>query len=263
MKRNELSIFLIVGAVLVIAVALVYFSGSKIGAASSAIENVKCVFKNSQVQQKCYFDGGPVIVISPPIKLCSGVKECTLKVKSQPGGVARWKSSCGDKVLKTVVDGKNDVIKFECAVDSSLGSVAGAIPELVNVDQFVINAPITPFVVIDTTAEKDNFADIQVIRYGAKYREPQGLVVLVHVFDFNNRDEVDKTMSTLFRDIVINGWKEHKNSNIAVFLDETDHRVAIWTSGKEIIYVESFEAANKEIIDAYLSKYPSDLQMPI
>ncbi len=152
--------------------------------------------------------------------------------------------------------------KWMLVIFTVMGSATGAIPELANVDQFVINRAIPPFVVIGTTAEKDNFADINVIRYDGKYREPNGLVVLVHVFDFNNRDEVDKTMSTLFRDIVINGWKEHKNNNIAVFLDETDHRVAVWSSGKEIIYVESFEAAsaNKETIEAYLSKYPSDLQ---
>jgi hypothetical protein len=152
--------------------------------------------------------------------------------------------------------------KWMLVIFKVMGSATGAIPELANVDQFVLNRAIPPFVVIGTTAEKDNFAEINVIRYDAKYREPNGLVVLVHVFDFNNRADVDKTMSTMFRDIIINGWKEHKNSNIAVFLDETDHRVAVWSSGKEIIYVESFEAAsaNKETIEAYLSKYPSDLQ---
>lgn len=152
--------------------------------------------------------------------------------------------------------------KWMLVIFKVVGSATGAIPELANVNQFVINQPVGPFVVIGTTAEKDNFADINVIRYDAKYREPNGLVVLVHVFDFNNRVEVDKTISTLFRDIVVNGWKQHKGSNLAVFLDENDHRVAVWTSGKEIIYVETFEAAaaNKETIDAYLAKYPSDLQ---
>ncbi len=114
MKRHELNVFLIVGLVLVVAVALIFYSGGRIGAASSAIENVKCVFKNSNEMQKCYLAGGPVIVISPPNKVCYGVKDCTLKVKSQPGGVAKWKSSCGDKILKTVVDGKNEVIVFMC-----------------------------------------------------------------------------------------------------------------------------------------------------
>jgi len=145
-----------------------------------------------------------------------------------------------------------------------LGSATGAIPELANVDKFMINTQITPFSVIGTTAEKDNFLDINVIRYDAKYREPRGLVVLVHVFDFNNRAEVDKTIENpdLFRPIIVNGWKVHSGHNMAVFLDENDHRVAVWSSGKEIIYVETFDAssANKEIIEAYLNKYPSDLK---
>jgi hypothetical protein len=143
-----------------------------------------------------------------------------------------------------------------------MGSATGAIPELANVDQYVVNQQIVPFVVLSTTAEKDNFNEINVIRYDAKYREPQGLVVLVHVFDFNNRAELDKTMSSLFKDIVNNGWKVFGGNNIALFLDETDHRVAVWSSGKEIIYVETFaaDAANKEIIMAYLAKYPSDLK---
>ncbi len=146
------------------------------------------------------------------------------------------------------------------------GAATSAIPQLVNVDQFVINSPIKPFTVMSTTAEKDNFAEINVIRYDAKYREAteRGLVVLVHVFDFNNRQEVDQTIATLFKDIVINGWKQYAGHNLALFLSEEDHRIAVWTSGKEIVYVESFEAesANAEIIGAYLKKYPSDLKKP-
>ena len=144
-----------------------------------------------------------------------------------------------------------------------IGAATGTIPELGNVDKMVINAGITPFAVTATTAEKDNFADINVIRYDARYKEPQlGLVVLVHVFDFNTRQEVDKTIHDMFKDIVNNGWQDHKGQNVAVYLDEKDHRDAVWTSGKEIIFVETFEAAaaNKEVIEAYLAKYPSDLK---
>jgi hypothetical protein len=152
--------------------------------------------------------------------------------------------------------------KWMLVIFKVLGSATGAIPELANVDQFVVNSPIPPFTPIATTAEKDNFNEINVIRYDAKYREPEGLIVLVHVFDFNNRLELDKTIGTLFRDIVVNGWKVHNGHNLALFLDENDHRIAVWTSGKEIIYVETFAAdsANKEIIEGYLTKYPSDLQ---
>ncbi len=145
------------------------------------------------------------------------------------------------------------------------GKATGKIPELANVEQFVLNMTVGPFKVMSTTAEKDNFADINVIRYDAKYREPKtGVVVLVHIFDFNNRQELDKTLATMFKDIIVNGWKTHAGHNLALFLSEEDHRIAVWSSGKEIVYVETFEkeAANAEIIGAYLKKYPSDLKKP-
>ncbi|MEM3154305.1 MAG: hypothetical protein QW165_01925 [Candidatus Woesearchaeota archaeon] len=144
------------------------------------------------------------------------------------------------------------------------GSATGRIPEMANIDQFVINAPINPFTVMSTLAEKDNFGDVNVIRYDAKYRETakRGLVVLVHVFDFNNRQDLDKSLQAFFKDIINNGWKQHAGHNLALFLSTDDHRIAVWSSGKVIVYVETFEAesANKEIIEAYLKKYPSDLK---
>lgn len=141
------------------------------------------------------------------------------------------------------------------------GEATGAIPELANVDQFVVNQPITPFVVQGTTAEQDNFGDINVIRYDAKYREPDGLTVLAHVFDFNNRAELDTTLETYFTDIINQGWKTHAGHNIALFLADNNHRIATWSSGKALVYIETFdaEAANKEVIEKYLLKYPSDL----
>lgn len=144
------------------------------------------------------------------------------------------------------------------------GSATGAIPELANVDQYVINEPIIPFSILGVTAEQDNFGDVNVIRYDARYREPKGLTVLAHVFDFSSRAELDKTLNVMFRPILVNGMKNHLGNNVALFLDENDNRVAVWSSGKEIVYVETHhaESANKEIIDAYLRKYPSDLEKP-
>lgn len=142
-----------------------------------------------------------------------------------------------------------------------LGAATGAVPQLANVDQFVINQNIAPFDVVSTLGEKDNFNEVVVNRYDARYRESKGLVVLAHVFDFNSRADVDKTINTLWKDIVINGFKVHMGHNVAVFLDESDHRDAVWTSGRQLIFIETFwaESANKEIIEAYLAKYPSDL----
>lgn len=145
-----------------------------------------------------------------------------------------------------------------------LGSAAGQIPESANINQMVVNQPVPPFVVLSTLAEYDDFAGINMVRYDAKYREPSGLVVLVHVFDMNNRADVDSVIEdpALFRTIIEQGYRNHLGSPIALFLDENDHRVAVWSSGKKIIYVETFDsaAANKEMIEAYLAKYPSDLK---
>ncbi|MBW2969713.1 hypothetical protein KY319_01180, partial [Candidatus Woesearchaeota archaeon] len=148
-----------------------------------------------------------------------------------------------------------------------MGAAGGITPEMENVDKFVVKS-ISPFELMSTFAEKDNFLDINVIRYDGKYKgpAPDGLIVLVHVFEFNSRADVDSTINNpeLFRDIVVKGWKTHIGHNLAVFLDENDHRIAVWTSGKVIVYVESFqkEAANKEVIEGYLAKYPSDLVKP-
>ncbi len=144
-----------------------------------------------------------------------------------------------------------------------MGSPTGAIPELAFVDEFVLNKVIPPFAPAGTTAEKDNFLEINVIRYDAKYKAPTGLNVLVHVFNFNTRAEVDKTIThpELFLTIVKNGVQEYKGHKVALFLDDKDHRTAVWTSGKQLIYVETFikDFASKEIIESYLEKYPSDL----
>lgn len=145
---------------------------------------------------------------------------------------------------------------------------AGAIPELAYVNQFLINSGVPPFAIMGVTAEKDNFTETgktvpvaDVIRYDARYRESGGLTVLVHVFDFKNRQELESAL-VLFKEIINQGWKEHNGHNLAVFLDESDYRVAVWSSGKQIVYVETHksDSANKEIIDAYLRKYPSDLK---
>jgi len=134
--------------------------------------------------------------------------------------------------------------------------------QLENVDAYIINAPIQTFQVQSTGGEPDNFEAIIVDRYDAKYRDStEGLVVLTHVFKFETLAELEETTSTLFKDIINKGWKRHAGNNIALFLDESDKRVTVWTSGNKIIYIETWtpEFASQEVINAYLQKYPSDL----
>lgn len=143
--------------------------------------------------------------------------------------------------------------------------LAPEIPEvqLENVEQYIINEPIQTFQLQSTGGEPDNFESIIVNRYDAKYRDrSQGLVVLTHIFEFETMADLTQTTSTLFKEIINRGWKRHAGNNLALFLDENDKRVAVWTSGKHIIYIETWkpEFASQEIINAYLQKYPSDLQ---
>jgi predicted enzyme related to lactoylglutathione lyase len=142
-------------------------------------------------------------------------------------------------------------------------SAAVKIPESANLPQIVVSN-IMPFKMSGTLAEYDEFGGHQVdcIRYDAKYTtsESGGLTVLVHVFDFENRDDVMFTAKTFFGDIIKEGWKFHSGNNLALFQSVEGHRIAVWTSGKKIIYVQTYgNDANKEVIDAYLKKYPSDL----
>lgn len=141
---------------------------------------------------------------------------------------------------------------------------APVIPETTveNVDDYIINAQIPPLSIVSTQGEMDNFEDVIVTRYDAKYRDAkEGLIVLAHVFEFANDADMELTMSTLFKDIVNRGWKRYNGNNLALFLDEYDHRITIWTSGLKLLYIDTYQskAANKEIIDSYLAKYPSDL----
>jgi hypothetical protein len=145
------------------------------------------------------------------------------------------------------------------------GLPMGEIPGVGMASDFIITREILPFEFQKSVIEADNFGDIRVIRYDGRYREPTtGLIGLVRVFNFNNRAELDKTIKDMFYDIVHKGWKTHMNSNLAVFLDENDHRIAVWTSGKNLIYLETHtsEYASEELINAYLSKWPSDLTKP-
>lgn len=143
------------------------------------------------------------------------------------------------------------------------GGATGAIPEAANIEQFVIRRDIPPFKLDNVLAERDNFGALGVIRYDAKYTyATTNLVVVTHVFDFNSRQELDVTLRMFFKDIVNKGWKEHSGNNVAVFLADNDHMITVWTSGKELIYIETHDsaAANADIINGYLSKYPSDLK---
>ena len=127
----------------------------------------------------------------------------------------------------------------------------------------VIQASILPFIFETSKSEEDNFNEVMVMRYDAEYFAPdEKLKVIVHIFEFKTMNDLTKTMSAMFKEIVNNGWKTHNNQNVALYLDVNDVRNAIWTSGNKLIYIETHnpEFASGEIITPYLQKYPSDLK---
>ncbi len=136
-----------------------------------------------------------------------------------------------------------------------------ALPDKIPTNQMVINRTIAPFWVLGTLAVQDNFGSINALRYDAKYRAASGLEVLVYVFDFNNREELLQALNDQFALVVQNGLQTHGSYKIAAFVDAQPHMIALWTSGKRLVYVDTFApSGNKQIIDAYLEKYPSDLK---
>lgn len=71
-------------------------------------EQVKCVFKNSPTEQKCYAASDAYYGLG-----CSGVGACTVETKGTKGDRITWKSSCGGYAY-TIIDGQYDYAEFIC-----------------------------------------------------------------------------------------------------------------------------------------------------
>ncbi|MBS3075922.1 hypothetical protein J4429_05700 [Candidatus Pacearchaeota archaeon] len=74
-------------------------------------EKVTCVFKNSQIEQKCYLGKGEGLHKGVS---CSGVGSCVIEVNGKKGGEITWKSSCGGYQY-TKQDEIDDTIEFDCS----------------------------------------------------------------------------------------------------------------------------------------------------
>jgi hypothetical protein len=68
-------------------------------------EQVKCIFKNSNFEQKCYSSNGFG---------CSGVGACVADVYGTSGEKVAWKSTCGGYAY-TIIDGVNEYADFDCS----------------------------------------------------------------------------------------------------------------------------------------------------
>ncbi len=84
----------------------------KVGEATSPLvsEQVKCLFKSSQTEQKCYGANSDYTNYS-----CSGKEACVVDIKGKQGDKITWKSSCGGYAY-TTMDSQNEYAEFNCAI---------------------------------------------------------------------------------------------------------------------------------------------------
>lgn len=86
-------------------------SFSVVAAGSALIsEQVTCVFKGSQYEQKCYAASHNNENIS-----CSGKESCVTDINRAKGETVTWKSTCGGYAY-TKMDGENESAEFDCSV---------------------------------------------------------------------------------------------------------------------------------------------------
>ncbi|MBW3016300.1 hypothetical protein KY309_01685 [Candidatus Woesearchaeota archaeon] len=128
-----------------------------------------------------------------------------------------------------------------------------------NINTYIVK-PGKTFTLTLTDAIYDNFSIIPAERYDALYQSD--ITVLVHVFKFSTREELDVVMKSEFYDIINLGTSRHQGHTIAIYLNQDNHRAAVWTSGNFLIYVETYipDFVEREIADSYLLRYPSDLK---
>lgn len=86
--------------------------GACIEKLSEIKEQVKCIFKNSITEQKCYTAENNLIS-------CKGVESCVINVSAEKGKKLEWKSSCGGYV-STLIDGVDEYAEFNCSVANEI-----------------------------------------------------------------------------------------------------------------------------------------------
>lgn len=69
-------------------------------------EQVKCVFLNTNSEQKCYTSDGRFA--------CSGIGSCLADVYGTTGARLEWKNSCSGYPVYTVLDGNSESVEVKC-----------------------------------------------------------------------------------------------------------------------------------------------------
>src|SRR3989338_4122312 len=107
MKRAVLSIILVL-LVSLSASASIFdgITGKAAEETETINEEVKCVFKDTNLEQGCYSTDKQFS--------CSGMDSCTVNVSGQKGQKLKWKSICEDREITTKIDGIHEVVEFKC-----------------------------------------------------------------------------------------------------------------------------------------------------
>src|SRR3989338_3659543 len=82
-------------------------------------QQVKCIFENSNSEQKCYPSNGHAG--------CSGTGTCVADISGEKGNMITWKSTCGGYAY-TVIDGNNEYAEFNCGQTTTQTPTAIVVP---------------------------------------------------------------------------------------------------------------------------------------
>lgn len=136
-------------------------------------------------------------------------------------------------------------------------------PLLQNTQDIIIAKDIKPYKIMAADAEYDSFGIVPVQRHDANYAY-QGINTTAHTFLFNSREELEFVLFAAFFEAIQRGARNHQGNIILLYLSQEDHRIAVWSSGTKLVYIDTAipDFAALEIINAYLEKYPSDLETP-
>src|SRR3989338_8590594 len=115
MEKRAILLFLIILASLAIPFASASFLDwitwrvtEEIPSVPAAVkEQVKCVFLDSNSEQRCYTDDNKFT--------CPGTGSCVIDVSGEKGTLLRWKSTCGG-YGETIIDENNEEVKFSCPI---------------------------------------------------------------------------------------------------------------------------------------------------
>lgn len=119
---------------------------------------------------------------------------------------------------------------------------------------------IHPYNFVSTSRGFDQFGIVPAERYDAMY----GVSIVdvnATVFAFSSRKELDFVLDSAFDEVLRYGAQKYGENIIMMFLTDDNHRIAAWSRGDLLVYIDTSipDFAAREVVDAYLNRYPSDL----